>query len=66
MRGPSFAGERTRDTASYANSISPQRLALGMTGRQLPLAHDDGTVLARPTVQTSSQRRRTARPATAR
>ncbi|MFG3590486.1 hypothetical protein [Streptomyces sp. NPDC047990] len=41
--------------------ISPQHLTLVLTGQQLTLEHDDGTVIARATVQASSQWRQAAR-----
>ncbi|MCM2517967.1 hypothetical protein NC658_32780 [Streptomyces griseoincarnatus] len=41
--------------------ISPQHLTLVLTGQQLTLEHDDGTVIARLTAQTSSQWRQAAR-----
>jgi hypothetical protein len=41
--------------------ISPQHLTLVLTGQQLALEHDDGTIIARATVQTSSRWRQAAR-----
>ncbi|MEV5975074.1 hypothetical protein [Streptomyces sp. NPDC051921] len=40
---------------------SPEQLTLVLTGRELTLRHDDGTVIARATTRTSSQWRQAAR-----